>query len=118
MPSRADIDPIDLPDLLGGIILVDVTEEPFDCRYRLVGTDIVEKIGHDPTGQSVAEGFLGPSADFVLDNYRAVVTERAVRFVDEPFEERRGWPVDAQRIFLPLSEDGERVNMVLVYATV
>lgn len=38
MPSRSDIDPIDVPTLLPCIFLVDVLNDPRDFRFRLAGT--------------------------------------------------------------------------------
>lgn len=116
MPARADIDPVEIPSYLPNVILVDVTRDPLDFRYRLVGTDIVQKRGHDPTGKRVAEGFFGSSAEFVLGNYTYVVENRTVQFADTPFVEPRGWYVYFERLFMPLSGDGENVDMIFVYA--
>jgi len=48
-PSRAQIDPpSEIPDLLPNILLVDVIAEGF--RMRVIGSEIVKRIGHDNTG--------------------------------------------------------------------
>src|SRR5260370_17327555 len=39
MPSRADIDPIELKPYLPQLVLLDVEGEPPRFRYRLVGTE-------------------------------------------------------------------------------
>ncbi len=51
MPSRGDIDPIDLGRNLGNIILVDVENAPFRLRYRLIGTAITNVMQRDSTGK-------------------------------------------------------------------
>src|ERR1044071_4112407 len=67
MPSRADIDPVDMPRrLLPFINLVDVVADERRYVYRLVGTGDVEIRGCDPTGKSVLEGFFAPSATNAL----------------------------------------------------
>jgi hypothetical protein len=116
MPSRADIDPVEIPTYLANVILVDMQHYPLRLRYRLVGTDIVRKRGFDPTGKNVGDAFFGPDAESVLHHYRAIAERRVVRFIDAPFVEPRGWYVYSERIMMPLSDDDETVNMALVYA--
>ncbi len=38
MPRRADIDPMEIPSYLPGIVMVDIGYEPFSLTYRVVGT--------------------------------------------------------------------------------
>ncbi len=116
MPSRADIDPVDIPNFLPNVILVDMEHDPFLLRYRLVGTDIVSKCGFDLTGKIVGDAYFGPDADSVLAHYRYIVETRDIRLADAPFVEPRGWYVYAERIIMPLSDDDDTVNMVFIYA--
>nr|WP_298683824.1 PAS domain-containing protein [uncultured Dongia sp.] len=51
MPSRSDIDPTEIPDLLPHIMMTELTYEPFRARYRLVGTEIVTFAQFDFTNQ-------------------------------------------------------------------
>ncbi len=51
LPSRWDIDPIEIPRLLPHIMLVDVMG-PSLYRYRLVGTEIATTMGVNATGCS------------------------------------------------------------------
>ena len=50
MPSRADMDPVEISEYLSNVILVDVFYEPLWFRYWLVGKDSAKKRGFDPTG--------------------------------------------------------------------
>ena len=50
VPRRRDIDPVELPDLLPNLMLVDVERNPLRFRYRLVGTRVVDFSYHDFTG--------------------------------------------------------------------
>lgn len=120
MPSRADIDPAEIKSLLPGILLVDVVEADdggLDFIYRLAGTREVDMRGRDPTGKRVAEAFYGKSAELVIDCYRRVVEARSP-FLDDDCYHLPGqeWSPRAS-IYLPLSSDGLRVGMVLVYSS-
>lgn len=120
MPRRGDFDPMALPRLLPGIILVDV--EGIDgegvgiYRYRLVGTNEVENRRHDPTGQLLSDGYFGPSLDEAIRAYETV--RRSGSFLYEPvhFMAHGYKDIDEYSILLPFSEDGETVNQILVYS--
>lgn len=118
MPARADIDPAEIKAFLPLSILVDVTYddagEP-DFTYRLVGTREVEIRGGDPTGRRVAEAFHGPSLENVVGCYRLVVDNRTPFLDDEYFVREGDNFADEANLFLPLSNDGEKVNMVMVF---
>lgn len=117
MPARSDLDPLNMPKgLLPGLCLVDVAPEERRYVYRLVDTANVEVRGYDPTGKSVIEGFFGPSVDDVLANYDRVVSSRAPHIDPQHFKATNGRYVTEETIFLPLSDDGENVNIVLVFS--
>jgi hypothetical protein len=114
MPARSDIDPVDLKPILPVMILIDVVPDPRRYVYRLVGTHEVEMRGSDPTGKPVEEAYYAESAEdttYYLD--RVVRTRQPVlyRGTYQPLSTR------TQRedvIFLPLSNNGEAVNMIMV----
>jgi hypothetical protein len=117
MPARRDIDPVDMPrSLLPGICLVDVVADERRYVYRLVGTADVEVRGSDPTGKSVLQGFFGPSVENVLASYDRVVTTRAPFLDPTHFKASTGRYVTEETLFLPLSDDGENVNKILVFS--
>src|SRR5439155_17816047 len=52
MPSRADIDPLDMTFIIGNVILVDVIAgTPLGFRIRLHGTNLVERVHYELTGK-------------------------------------------------------------------
>jgi hypothetical protein len=118
MPARSDLEPAELKALLPSMILVDViysTEGKADFVYRLAGTREVEARGEDPTGKRVADAYFGPSLENVLGCYQSVV-DRREPYLDDDYYLRDGdYYADEANIFLPLSNDGERVNMIIVY---
>ena len=117
MPCRSDIDPITLPrQTLPGISIVDVVPDERRYVYRLVGTGEVEVRGNDPTGESVKEGFFGPTAEDALSCYDKVVATRAPHLDTVPFTSPGGRYVNLETLFLPLSEDGANVSKILVFS--
>ncbi len=116
MPRRADIDPAEIPPrLLPCLSIVDVVDDARRYVYRLVGTADVQVRGSDPTGKSVSEGFFGPDADDALHCYDVVCATRAPLLDPTPFTASNGRYATEETIFLPLSEDGETVNKVMVF---
>jgi hypothetical protein len=115
MPQRHDIDPSELKAFLSRITLVDVVPDARQFVYRLVGTEEVASRGSDPTGRSVAEAFFASSAEESLKYYKYVVHYREPYCYRGKYEAPDGAVEDQDVIFLPLSEDGERVNMILLF---
>lgn len=115
MPNRADIDPSEIKSFLPRITLVDVVPDARRFVYRLVGTEEVASRGMDPTGRSVVEAYFASSAEESLMYY-----EYVARFA-EPYCYRGAYraPDGAEEkqdvVFLPLSEDGATVNIILVF---
>jgi hypothetical protein len=124
MPSRADLDPLEMGPLLPYIVLTEVMQQPPWLIYRLVGTKQVAVRGHDPTGQPVMEHYighhLGNTASEVLLNYRLVIERCAIVFDYNHIEGPDGgggsfdqMPVqETGTLLLPLSNDGHKVNMI------
>src|SRR5215470_982711 len=66
MPSRADIDPVEMRQWLPRIMLVDVDPEG-KFTYRLVGTQIVDLLGVNPTGRPVETAWPEEEIPMLLD---------------------------------------------------
>jgi len=115
MPARADIEPAEIKKLLPMVMLVDVTADARRFVYRLVGTQEVMERGGDPTGKSVAEAYFGGSLDETLSCYDYVVQKRAPFCYRDPYAASDGQIQNDDIIYLPLSDDGASVNIVLVY---
>ena len=121
LPARADIDPIDLRRLLPRLALIDVLRDggTLDFRYRLTGTEIVERAGRDPTGRTFGELYAGDYRETAIATYRKVV-ETA-----KPLLSERTYPLVPEREFLrydrlllPLAADGRTVDMVMLLIVV
>ncbi|MGH6894045.1 MAG: PAS domain-containing protein [Dongiaceae bacterium] len=114
MPSRADLDPAEIKDLLPNVILTRLEYQPFRVLYKLIGTRAVENAGMDYSGHYLDE--LDFVSEFDTDwpaIYRAIADERApiyglcqIKFTD-------GVIKPYVCAMFPLSSDGERVDQVL-----
>jgi hypothetical protein len=114
-PSRADLDPLELKPLLGHLLMVDVVRPPeggLRFRYRLFGTEFVFYHGGDLTGHWLDDIANPGFRDELLALYRGVVADGRMRTLSYDYwidEQRRRF----QAVLLPLSADGEIVNIVL-----
>lgn len=115
MPSRADIDPNEIRDLLPGIILVDVSHSPLRLTYRLVGTDEVEARGYDPTGKDVGEHIFAGTPQEGLRTYQLAVEQRDVVYDQEPSASNNPRLCEVGSVIMPLSNDGKTVNMLMAF---
>lgn len=115
MPRRSDLDPAEIARHLPGLQLIDVTRDPLDFVYRLVGTREVEARGHDPTGRRVAESFFGQNADDVLANYCRVVATGSFVYDLDKFTTPGGRFVQDESLFLPLADAARAMSQILVY---
>jgi hypothetical protein len=113
MPSRADIDPLDLRFAIGNLILVDAIEaEPLQFRIRLHGTNLSERMDFDLTGKMLDEMPLVDFRDRIRQSFATVVTTKKPLHAqrDQIFDDR---PRRYETIILPLSSDDVRVDVIL-----
>ena len=113
MPARADLDAVEMRYVLGDMMLVDVIGAPPRFRIRLHGSNLSLRAGCELTGKMLDE--LPPSEfrTLVHKNWTEVAT------TGQPRHCRRdavldGRPYRYESVVLPLSPDGETVNMELV----
>jgi hypothetical protein len=113
MPSRRDLDPCEIPQLLPYLILVDVFSDPPDFRYRLIGTQIVAQSRRDFTGKRFSElDHAGPCSTVWTDRMQVVETRRPV-LTAPPYSGPKAGISAVSGIHLPLSSDGKNVDMIL-----
>ena len=112
MPARGDIDPVDIPTIMPSLIICEVEPEPLRFRYRLVGTRLTELVHRDVTGRYIDESIYGDNVDVVRGPFVEAYQTRAPVAV----RGRLSWnniEREVACLALPLSNDGEAVNMVL-----
>jgi len=109
VPSRSDIDPVDVRELLPNLMMIDMLGDPPRFRYRLVGTRVVQYTGFDFTGRCIDE-MVFQGRDFMEQCYRRVLAEK------RPIFGHYAWLVRSRHFgqcefgLFPLSDDGVTVN--------
>lgn len=115
MPSRRDIDPMDIPWALAKIALVDYDAETGDYRFRIVGNDITEAVGRtNMKGLTLRD--LGPldAIRNVEENWRPLVDGPCVVHVSGfIYFLMNRYPL-GERLLLPLSEDDRTLTGALI----
>ncbi|MGH7093840.1 MAG: PAS domain-containing protein [Stellaceae bacterium] len=112
MPARADIDPVAIREFLPYVFMYSVARDR-DYTIRLVGDEVVNFIGRNATGSPAGTIMPPRSAAMIVAIIDAVTGERAPKF-------RAGkahWLAektdrDYEACFLPLSADGDSVDIV------
>lgn len=116
MPARGDFDPLDVPQLLKDLFLVEVhgAAPPWRFRYRLAGTGISSFVGADYTGRFIDEVFPPPALAIVEHFYSAPVRYRLPVYSSTSLVVPGAiFPKQISRLILPLSSDGHTVDMLL-----
>lgn len=116
LPSRRQLDPLQLRTLLPFITLLDVVRAAggLRYRYRLIGTRQTEIVGRDRTGEfidTVASPALYERLRKYLDQATASRQPVYNRF-PLPFAEFD--VIDCERVYFPLADDGREVDVLLV----
>ena len=115
-PPRGAFDPLDWPDLLPNIWMLDVVRDPFRLRFRLVGSEVVEQIKLNPTGKWLDEAMphLSGSNEF-MERYREVAETGEPSWKIGPPVLRRSNPIRAvENLLLPLAGKSEKVEILLM----
>jgi hypothetical protein len=116
LPPRSALDPLDLPPaLLPSIILVEFIDGAADARYRLMGTQISTRMKSELTGLLVSKAFGAPGwrayllamSRELIESKRPLYTEHKSPVARPPY----GLPHVIRRLIMPLSADGETVDM-------
>lgn len=112
MPLAGELSPVDLGFILANILWVEVEHAPRRYRYRRVGTELERIYGSSVEGMYIDQmpGFL----------YRRIASRAYAEVVEggEPVcrilsFSMVSWFAKYERLLLPVSETGSRVDVVL-----
>jgi len=107
LPSRRDIDPLEMgPELLPHLVLADLFDRGTRVRFRLVGTNVVKRMGFDPTGRYLGGEMATGWFDYLALLCRLVYCERAPIEAESEFAWESGRRLGIQHLLLPLTQDG------------
>ena len=112
LPSRDDIEPGEIKDLLAHCLMVDIEPEPFRVRYRLCGS-AVSFYDEELTGTYLdqAKNITPAELQRIIGRYHAVVSECRAVFIRRKQRSRQTqYELEMQAGIWPLSKDGVTVN--------
>jgi len=113
LPTRVDMDPVDLRFAIGNLLLIEVIEgQPLRFHIRVHGTNLSERVRFDLTGKMLDELPQVEFRNISQQSFTTVATSK------QPLHAQRDCVLDDRRrryetIILPLSSDGDRVDMLL-----
>lgn len=114
MPSRADIDPVEIKRLLPNLVISRIERDPFRVKYTLVGTYIAESGGLDFTGYYLDEvDFKGEVGTDWTELYQEMLRERRPIYGICQYRTGSGFIREYIAAMFPLSSDGNTVDQCL-----
>jgi hypothetical protein len=115
MPSRADIDPTEIPRLLPNLLISEYLGEgeAGRWRYRLAGTAVSAAFGRNPTGRYIDELTKGDYRAFIEHIHGMVREEQRALFCASEYMGARDLRMSAKRLLLPLTTDGQQVDQII-----
>ena len=120
LPTRAAIDPVEIPRLLPYLVIADIEASPLRVRYRLVGTQVVEDNGSDFTNRYLEDCSFAVEP-LLHECYRRLVETQAPVFAyyewnKVEWEGAKGAIGANETGFFPLSGDGATVDLAISLA--
>lgn len=111
-PGRRDLDPLDFPYAIGNVTLIEVEPAPLSFRFRLVASDMTDRLGHLMAGKPLESCPKPQMREFLRSVYATVVTER------QPWGGRGVCMLDQrvwrdETIVMPLAADGRSIDMLM-----
>lgn len=113
MPQRSDFDPINVPRLLSTICLVEVINGGSDYYYRVAGSRLEDMTGQKMQNRLFSEITHVEARASMTATCEACVQSAAPVVIKNQLREPGRDHLSITAIILPLSEDGETVNMIL-----
>lgn len=117
LPSRADIRPVDIKTFLPMLSLTEVVPDG-RFRIRLAGTGLFSVYGAEITGRTLHEIYAGAAAEYWRRELAAIVSDRQPAIGVHSLGWRGAPHLSVLWMRLPLSGNGEDVDMILGYDVV
>jgi len=119
--KRADINPAELKDLLPDICffvpIYDENNNIIDIQVKLQGTKAASFYG-EFTGKSVHSHPSSEVGTRIAASVKAVAERRCSIFVESSTLSRKKDHLRAKALYVPMAEDGENIDRLLVYVRV
>jgi hypothetical protein len=118
LPSRRDIEPMALKRHLPTVSLIDVAHHKGAFRFRLAGTGLYPVFGREITGLGLDQVYPGQEAEYWRTQLETVTRDRRPAAGQHSLAWRGLGRLSLLWLRLPLSSDGETVDMILGYDAV
>ena len=112
-PARSDIQPAEMKPFLRHVFMLDVIGTPQRFRFRLAGTEIVNRFGEEITGRFLDDLDLDDVATDIVLEYEKAVREAQPVYGRWNYIKRSGTYLNYERLILPLSSDGQTIDMLI-----
>lgn len=113
MPQRDDFDPVQVPRLLASICLVEVIDGGRDYFYRVAGSRLEELSGQKLQNKRFSEIVHTEARNSMQATCEACVQSARPVIIKNQMQKPGRDHLSITAIILPLSDDGETVNMIL-----
>jgi hypothetical protein len=112
-PLRCDIDPVDIPELLPNLFLLDVIGDAEDFVFRLAGTLVEDAFSMALRGRSITETEEVSGTAIPVAHHVEVARGGGPRYREGMMGTtgREHWKI--RRLLLPLSSDGRVVDVLM-----
>ena len=111
-PARADIDPLEFTRALPRVMMVDVSYEPLEFRYRVAGTGLFSMHGQELTGKRARELEPPEFGALIHRHYAEAIDRRApmLHLIELTLDDLT---TSYARLILPLSGDGTVIDRLM-----
>jgi hypothetical protein len=113
MPSRSDITPRDLKDILRNVLMFErVSQDPPSYRWRLIGTGLVSVLG-EHTGKTFEGSIPSEHLPRWIECCNLMLeSEQPLRFLGRVHVQGREY-LDAENLYVPLANDNGKPSFIL-----
>jgi hypothetical protein len=113
LPSFADVDPVQIPDMWANCFVLDVAGQPSDPVFRTIGRELAERIGMDIVDNRVSDTPEGSLVHVAVSYLQEVLDKKVPISRGGEFNRPDGMRVLYRSILLPMSDDGENISGLL-----
>lgn len=103
----------DLPHLLNSAMIVSVTQEPLDFRYRFIGPVLLRILGRNLCGRSVINQNFSTNPEKTIASYRACLSDFSPSLAQGQVRDHFGVSRNIDRVFLPIPSSEKVVSTIL-----
>lgn len=115
LPSRRDVDPTDVPNLLPHLMIIELGTGIEQHRYRLAGSNVAASAGLDYTGKRLID--VHPTLVERPESHAFIEEIRESRlphwYNGPPRADHRNKVVRIQNLIAPMSENGKSIDSLL-----